>query len=331
MASAPPQTDPRRDTQPAQPAPDARSQTAQQQAPPPDAQQQSHQPPYDQPPSARQPYGRPSPDRPQDQGDRDYQAQQPPAGPNGPPYRRPYSRPPYGPPAGYQQPPDASESAYGAQPGGLPVTISSGSTLRVRINQELDSRHTQPGTVFDAVVLSDVIADGSVAIPRGAAVQGVVVGSESAGTLKGRGQLSLQLTQVTLAGKTYPLVSDVWSNHGGDKTARTVNSAIGLGAVGAIIGGVAGGGAGAAIGAGAGGAAGIGASAASGGGQAIIPAEAILSFRLTQQLALTTVSQAEMNRLGYGVSADSQMHRRYVQPVPYRYPVYYYPRYPYPY
>ena len=213
----------------------------------------------------------------------------------------------------------------------MAVTVPNGSMLRVRINEGLDSKHTQPGTVFQAIVLNDVVADGYVAIPRGASVQGTVINVEKAGALKGRGELALQLNSVTLGGRTYPIASDVWSNTGGDKTARTVNNAIGLGAVGAIIGGVAGGGAGAAVGAGLGGAAGVGASAASGGGQAFIPPEAILTFHLTQPAALATVSQAEMDRLGYGVPAGAQMRRRYAQPPPpYGYPVYY-PRYPYPY
>lgn len=120
------------------------------------------------------------------------------------------------------------------------VTVPERAMLRVRTNQELDSRHTQPGTVFDAVVLNDVVADSLVAIPRGATVQGTVVESRSAGALKGRGELGLQLTHVILAGRVYPITSDIWSNAGGDETARTVNSALGLGAVGAIIGGVAG-------------------------------------------------------------------------------------------
>lgn len=299
---------------------------------------QQQRPPYDQqPPYNRQPYGRPGSDRSGAQGDGGYQASQPPAGPYGPPYRGPYRQPPSGPPPGYQQQPNgyqqapyASQVPYGAQPGGQPVTIPSGAMLRVRINQGLDSKHTQPGTIFDAVVLNDVVADNFVAVPRGATVKGTVVDSQSAGTLKGRGELALQLTEVVLAGRAYPIVSDTWSKHGGDKTVRTVDSALGLGAVGAVIGGVAGGGAGAAIGAGVGGAAGVGASAISDSGKAYIPAEAILIFHLKQGTALATVSQAEMDRLGYGVAVGGQMRRRYVQPVPYGYPVPY-RRYPYPY
>ncbi len=331
---------------PSQPGSEANEQTNSAPPPPPQNSRQtpySQQPPYGQPQTGQQPSYSQQPPYGQQPSNQDPRYTQQPygqAGPGpqpppssgsyGPPYRRPYGQPPYAPSAPAYQQPNPGPAPYGAQVGGHPVSVPSGSMLRVRINQGLDSKHTQPGTVFDAVVLNDVVADGFVAIPRGAMVHGTVVDSQSAGALKGRGELALQLTGVTLAGRSYPIATDIWSNTGGDKTARTVNSALGLGVVGAIIGGVAGGGAGAAIGAGVGGAAGVGASAASGGGQAFIPSEAILTFHLTQQAALTTVSQAEMDRLGYGVPVGAQMRRRYVQPQPYGYPVYY-PRYPYPY
>jgi hypothetical protein len=258
------------------------------------------------------------------------------------PYGQPYGQPPsysqaqpygsqaqpYGPPPGYN--PNPGPPPYGAQPAGEAVVVPNGTMLRIRINQGLNSNHAQPGNIFDATVINDVAADGAIAIPRGATVHGTVVEAKSAGALKGRGEIQLQLTQVVLAGKTFPLTSDIWSSTGPDKTARTVNSTLGLGALGAIIGGVAGGGAGAAIGAGVGGAAGLGASAASGGGQALVPPEAILTFHLTQPAPVTTVSQAEMDRLGYGVPTGGQprMYRRYPPPPPpYSGPVYY----PYPY
>ncbi len=213
--------------------------------------------------------------------------------------------------------------------GGEAVVVPNGALLRVRLNQSLDSKHTQPGTPFEAVVLNDVIAANEVAIPRGASVQGVVADAEHAGSLKGEGELTLRLTNVNLAGRNFPITSDTWSIHGRDKTGNTVGTAVGLGALGAIIGAVAGGGAGAAIGAGVGGVAGVGASAASGGGQAIIPAEAILSFHLTAPAEVTTVSQEEMDRLGYGVQNAQNLRRRPAYPVYAPGPVYY-PR-PYPY
>ena len=114
----------------------------------------------------------------------------------------------------------------------MPVTIPSGAVVRMRINQTLDSSRSKPGDHFDGIVVSDVVADGAVAIPRGAAVQGTVADAKKSGALSGRGELALQLTQVTLGGKNYPISSDVWTHNGGNKTTETVNKT----AAGAVIG-----------------------------------------------------------------------------------------------
>ena len=119
-------------------------------------------------------------------------------------------------------------------------------------------------------------ADGAVAIPRGAPVQGTVIDARKAGALSGQGELSLEIDSVTLAGVNYPLRTQLWEQQGRDKTASTVNSAIGLGALGAIIGGIAGGGAGAAVGAAAGAGVGIAGSASSPGGRVVVPPEAVI-------------------------------------------------------
>ena len=249
------------------------------------------------------------------------QGQYPPpqAGQYPPPYNRPPYRQPY--PSQYPQQP------YVAQKGGDAVVVPSGSTIRVRINQGMNSKNTAPGTTFDGVVLSDVVAGGSIAIPRGASITGTVVDAHTAGQLGGKGELKLQLTNVSFGGRTYPLVTDFWWHQGVDKTGNTVGTTVGLASVGALIGAVAGGGVGAAVGAGVGGVAGLGVSSASGKGEAGIPPEAIVTFHLTQPADVTTVSQAELNRLGAGVP-QPQMQRRYPPPPP---PPGYYPYYPYPY
>ena len=241
------------------------------------------------------------------------------AGQYPPPYNRPYRQP---------YPPQYGQQPYVAQRGGDAVVVPSGSTLRVRINEGMNSKNTAPGTMFDGVVLSDVIAGGAIAIPRGASFQGTVVDAHTAGQLKGKGELKLQLTSVSFGGKVYPVATDFWWHQGVDKTGNTVGNTIGLASVGALIGAVAGGGVGAAVGAGVGGVAGLGISSASGKGEASLPPEAIVIFHLTQPADVTTVSQAELNRLGAGMP-QPQMQRRYPPPpppYPYYGPAYYYPR-----
>lgn len=284
----------------------------------------SAQPPYGQPngstPGYGQPYGQPAPNQPAYAGQ---------------PYGQPgYPQQPYPPQQGYAQaaPPPYPGQGYapqGGQQAGLPVTVPAGALLRIRINRGLDSNHIQPGTPFDGMVLNDVATTGEVAIPRGATVQGVVVDAKKAGALKGEGQLALQINSVTLAGTTYPVISDIWERQGRDKTVGTVNSALGLGVLGAIVGGVAGGGAGAAVGAGLGAGVGVAGSAASPGGRIIVPPEAVLTFHLAQPAVVRTVSEQEMQRLAYAAGPTQA-----VRPVVRRryYPGYYPPApYPYPY
>ncbi len=177
--------------------------------------------------------------------------------------------------------------------------------MRVSIIEGLDTKHTKAGAIFDGIVLNDISADGAVAIPRGATVQGRVVESKNSGPLGGHGDLTLELTQVNLAGRVYPIVSDTWSSTGRDKTGQTVGNAVGMGAFGALIGAVAGGGAGAAIGAAAGGAAGLGASAATGGARVVIPSEAILPFHLTQPAPVQTVSRGGDGSVGAQCAASA--------------------------
>ena len=311
------------------------NQTEQQQNPQaqPAQPQYPQQPRYPQQPQYPQ---RPQyPAQPQYPAPQQYPAQQYPAQPQYPSYpQQPGQYPSQYPNQAQQYPPQyprpLAQPQYQAQQGQIPggqvggenVVIPSGSLLRVRINRFLASDKTPAGTTFDGVVANDVVAGGEVAVPRGATVHGTVVNAKPAGALGGRGELAVQLNSLTLGGKTYPLVSDIWANTGRDKTGQTVNNAIGLGALGAVVGAIAGGGAGAAIGGGVGAAAGVGTSAASKGGQTYIPAEAMLVFHTTQETPVTTVSEAEMQRLAYGVPAppDQRAIRR-----PYGYPPGYYP------
>ncbi|WP_212733239.1 BON domain-containing protein [Terriglobus roseus] len=215
---------------------------------------------------------------------------------------------------GYGQQPQGYAAPQG-QPGGQPVVIPQGTDVAVRINRWISSGDAGPGSTFSALVSNDVLAGGAIAIPRGATVQGTVIDAKGAGALKGRGGLTLALTMLELGGQQIPLQSEPFTVTGRDKAAQSVGSTIVGAGVGALIGAAIGRGTGAAIGAGVGGAAGLGASAASGGGQATLPPEALLHFRLTTPVQVVTVSEAEMQRLG-GYAGPANAYRG-GGPVPY--------------
>ncbi len=208
----------------------------------------------------------------------------------------------------------AQQPAQG-NPGGVQVTVPDGSVLAVSINHWMSSGKAQPGSAFTAIVAQDVLAGGQIAIPRGATVDGTVVDAKGAGALNGRGELTLQLNTLEMGGQRIPLQSDEFTVHGHDKTAQSVGSTIVGAGVGALFGAALGGGVGAAVGAGVGGAAGLGASAATNNGQANIPPEALLHFRLTAPLPVVTVSEMEMQRLG-GYAGPSGAYRGEPGPRP---------------
>jgi hypothetical protein len=232
--------------------------------------------------------------------------------PQGPPQQR---QPMYN---GYGQAPPPDAGPYAGQRPGVPVTIPAGTPLQVRLNRGFDSNEVTIGTPFTGIVMYDVVSGGAVAIPRGAMVSGIVTDAKKAGAFKGQGQLSLQLTSLTLGGQVYPLNSVIWDARGRDKTGRTVGNAVGMGVLGALIGGAAGGGAGAAIGAGVGAGAGVAASGASQGGRVMLPPESMLPFTLADPANVTTVSQQEMARLSYAAGPPPQprpeYRRRYYSP-----------------
>jgi hypothetical protein len=266
----------------------------------------------------------PPPDQPE-QAPPTYSTQQAPA--QRPPYQPNYPQQPYqqsyAPPVPYYATPSA------------PVTVPAGTLLRVRLNQPLDTQNVKSGTFFQATAAVDVYENGVLAIPRGALLTGQVVESKKPGDLGGSAVLTLQLTNVDLAGKIFPMSTDVWSSKGPNKAGSTVGNTAGGALVGALIGGIIGRGAGAALGAGIGATGGLAASAAMKGPRIYLPTETMIDFHLTNPATVLPVSWQEAQRLASSVPPVSQpvLVQRprpiYVVPGPYYYPYPY--SYPYPY
>jgi hypothetical protein len=129
------------------------------------------------------------------------------------------------------------------------------------------------------------------AIPSGATLSGTVVTAKAKGKIKGEGELTLQLTSVTVKGQTYPIQTAVLDNTTKGKGKRTAVATGGGAAGGALIGGIAGGGKGAGIGALVGAGAGLVGGALTGNQQIEIPAESALSFRMSAPLTLPPPNQ----------------------------------------
>ena len=139
------------------------------------------------------------------------------------------------------------------------------------------------GDAFSAILEEPVTVSGWVVAPQGAKVDGRIVDSDDGGRLKGKANLSIELTTLTTGDGqridivTSPVSSEAASNKKGD----AVKVGVGAGA-GAAIGGIAGGGTGALVG----GLIGAGAGAVMKGAAAEIPAETLVGFELRSPVTI---------------------------------------------
>ena len=175
------------------------------------------------------------------------------------------------------------------------VTIPAGTQLTIRLNEALDSERNQVGDLFHGSLGAPIVIDDQTVLPIGADVTGRVAAVQSAGRFAGNSLLTLELTSLSVNGRTYNIQTNQWSRQGKGEGKNTATKVGGGAAVGAIIGGLAGGGKGAAIGAAAGGAAGTGVAATKKGEQIKLGPEASLNFQLINPLTVTPQSTSDRN------------------------------------
>ena len=167
--------------------------------------------------------------------------------------------------------------------------VPSGSEIRVRTDETIDSNSARSGQRFSASIERDVMgAEGSVVIPKGS--RATLVIRQFATSDSGRAkEMVLDMDSVNVNGVRYRVsTEDVEKSRreGLGKNKRTATMTGGGAAVGAIIGAIAGGGKGAAIGAITGAGAGAAAQVLTRGKEVKVPAESVLTFKLDQALNL---------------------------------------------
>ena len=177
------------------------------------------------------------------------------------------------------------------------ITVPAGTQLSIRLNDEVNSEKAQVGDVFHGSISAPVSIDDQTVIPTTADVEGRVVDVKSAGRFAGQSVLTLELTKLTMNGRSYSLQTSQWTKSGNGRGKSTAAKVGGGAAVGAVLGGIFGGGKGAAIGAAAGAGAGTGVSAATKGQQIILRPEAIIAFQLQGPITVTPgASRSAMNQ-----------------------------------
>lgn len=174
----------------------------------------------------------------------------------------------------------------GAPPPPLKLTVPAGTGMAIRIDQDINVKHTVAGDHFSGQIVEAVSRNGIVLIPAGTPVHGIVDASHRRGHFKGASILELRLTSMTMNGNEYALDThdNVHTKKG--KGKRTAGFIGGLTGAGMIIGGIATGGVGLAIGGAAGAGAGTLIAGTTGNRDINIPAESIVHFRLADDLVV---------------------------------------------
>ena len=190
----------------------------------------------------------------------------------------------------------ATTTSGSAAPAIQQVTIPSGTTLVVYLNDGVSSETANDGDRFTGTLGEPIYVNDRVAVPKNAQVSGRVVSAKGATKFKGNSELSLELTSLSYSGHQYRINSNTWSKQGAGRGKNTAAKVGGGAALGAIIGGIAGGGKGAAIGAGAGAAAGTGAQVLTKGEKIELKPESMLQFSLQAPVTVTPSASESTDR-----------------------------------
>lgn len=177
----------------------------------------------------------------------------------------------------------ASEEGTGpaavAQP--RSATLAAGTALKVRTTTTLSTDSHKAGDAFMATLIEPLVQGAWVIAPKGATVEGRIVGADKGGRVQGVARLTIALDRLhTADGQTVDIsTNSVTVQAYTTKAQDAAKIAIGSG-IGAAVGAIAGGGKGAAIGAGTGAGAGTAAVLSTRGDAAEIRSETPLSFEL---------------------------------------------------
>jgi hypothetical protein len=164
------------------------------------------------------------------------------------------------------------------------IVIPSGTVVHVRMIDSIDSDQNRAGQIFRGSLDSPIQINHQVVLPRGSTAYIRLVDAESAGRVKGRSELKLQLDHIAVGNHTYQVHSSVVEFRGKSQGKKTAKSA-GIGAiVGGGLGALFGGGKGAAIGAGLGAGTGVATRAVKNSEQILVPSESLVQFRLASPL-----------------------------------------------
>jgi hypothetical protein len=162
-------------------------------------------------------------------------------------------------------------------------TIPEGMVIAIQTNYALSTETQKAGDKFEASLASAIVDGDWVIAKEGADVDGLVVAATKGGKVKGRAELEVAVTGLTLAdGQHIKLATELAKTTADSSKKKDAGRIAITTGVGMAIGAIAGGGKGVAIGAVAGGAGGTALVLGTRGKPAEIPARSLLQFQVTR-------------------------------------------------
>src|SRR5213594_323806 len=112
-------------------------------------------------------------------------------------------------------------------------TIPQGTVVSVRMIDSISSDQNHAGETFRASIADAIRIGNHVVVPRGANAYVKLVGARSAGRVKGRSELELQLERMVVGNHSYLVASNVVAFRGKSESKKTGKNA----GIGALAGG----------------------------------------------------------------------------------------------
>jgi hypothetical protein len=126
-------------------------------------------------------------------------------------------------------------------------SLPSGTTLDVRLDQEIGTKSSKVGDTFSATVINPIVAqNGATAVPAGSKVYGKVTGLDNSDRAGDQAAIRIDFERIVVGGTSHPLYAKVVATNldtrGGDTRDETIRKA-GVGAAaGAVLGAIVSGG-----------------------------------------------------------------------------------------
>src|SRR5262249_33685973 len=133
------------------------------------------------------------------------------------------------PPAPAPAPAPGVEPVYVPPPPPRQGVVPSGTLVATRMIDSINSETAHVGETFKASLDAPITVDNDTVFPKGSEVYVKVAKVQSAGRVSGASELQVQLDQIFLGKKSYPIQSNLYVNTGEGQGKKTAKSA-GLGA-----------------------------------------------------------------------------------------------------